>query len=204
MAERAQQVLRTRSALIEAAAAALVAGEGGFELQDVARRAGVSVGLPYHYFGSKSGLIAAVVGDFYDQVHQAIVLSDVTERDWAVRERIRVSRLIGFLYRNELAAVIISRLARDPEVAAVEAERWNRLIELTARNIVKGQSRGQLPGGFDPRILSALICGGARHAVGEALASDPRPARDDLTRQVWDFIARGLRLGDGSSGEGPA
>lgn len=191
---RRKQVERSRALLIEAAAEALVAGNGNFELQEVARLAGVSVGLPYHRFGSKAGLVAAVVEHFYDQLQEVIVLADVDEKDWALREQIRLSRLVEFLYANELAAVIISTLARDPEVAAVEAERWNGLIELTARNIVKGQARGQLPAGYQPAVLGALICGGVRHAAGLALAATPRPSRSALTRQIWNFIASGLQL----------
>lgn len=194
MAARAARAERRRLAIIEAASEALVAGEGDFELQEVARRAGVSVGLPYHRFGSKSGLIAAVVDNFYDELEQAIDLSDLPPGDWTARERERVGRLIDFLYDHPLAAVIISRLARDPGVAALENERWQRVIELAARNITGGQQRGQIAADHDPQILAAMICGGVRHAAGHALASDPRPAREALTGQIWDFILGGLRL----------
>ncbi|MEJ8567276.1 TetR/AcrR family transcriptional regulator [Elongatibacter sediminis] len=193
MAEQTQRVERSRAALIAAAADALVAGDGDFELQDVARRAGVSVGLPYHHFGSKAGLIAAVVGQFYEQVHATVVLSDVATRDWAEREQLRLSRLIRFLYRNDLATVVISRLARDPEVTAREAEYWTRLVELAASNIVKGQARGQLPPELNPMLVSAMICGGLRSAIGQALTARPRPKQDELTRQLWNFIIGGLQ-----------
>ena len=118
MPARADRAEQRRLAIIDAASEALVDGEGDFELQDVARRAGVSVGLPYHRFGSKSGLIAAVVDNFYDELDRVIDLSDVPPGDWTLRERERVGRLIDFLYDHPLAAVIISRLARDPAVAA--------------------------------------------------------------------------------------
>ena len=166
MGKRADQAERSRAVLIEAAAQALVEGQGHFELQDVARRAGVSVGLPYHRFGSKAGLVAAVVEHFYDEIEAVITLADVQQLDWAEREQVRLSRLIGFLYGNPLAA----------------------------QNIRKGQQRGQLPTAYQPEILSAMICGGLRHAVGQALASSPRPSRPQLTRQLWNFIINGLQL----------
>lgn len=194
MATRTARSERSREAIIAAAASALLDGNGDFELQEVARRAGVSVGLPYHRFGSKSGLIAAVVDNFYDELDRTIDLSDLPPDDWTVRERVRVTRLIDFLYDHPLAAIIISRLARDPEVAAVEAERWRRVIALAARNLGKGQQRGQIPDSCNPPILAALICGGVRHAVGQALAADVRPGRDMLAREIWDFILGGLRL----------
>jgi len=194
MGARTQRSERSREIIIAAAADALVDGNGDFELQDVARRAGVSIGLPYHRFGSKSQLIAAVVDNFYDELDRSIKLSDLPPGDWTERERERVSRLIDFLYDHPLAAIIISRLARDPGVAAVEAERWQRVIALAARNIAKGQQRGQVPARYDPDILAAMICGGVRHAVGQALAAERRPDRAALADEIWDFILGGLRL----------
>nr|QQZ51483.1 TetR family transcriptional regulator [Phenylobacterium glaciei] len=47
--------------LIRAAQEELIASHGLLEMQAVAKRAKVSVGLAYHHFGSKAGLIAAVV-----------------------------------------------------------------------------------------------------------------------------------------------
>ena len=51
----------TRERLLSAAQEELIEGQGHLEMQAVARRAQVSVGLAYHHFGSKAGLIAAVV-----------------------------------------------------------------------------------------------------------------------------------------------
>lgn len=194
MAQRASKSERSRTLLIKAASEALIAGNGAFELQDVARRADVSVGLAYHRFGSKAGLIAAVVDHFYDEIDQTIDLADVHQTDWAVREQERLSRLIDFLYSTPLAAVIISKLARDPEVAVVEAERWNDLIASATRNIIKGQDRGQISRAHNPMILAALISGGVRHAVGHALAATPRPSKTELMQDIWNFITGGLQL----------
>ena len=48
----------TREKLISAAQEELIHGQGLLEMQAVAKRAKVSVGLAYHHFGSKAGLIA--------------------------------------------------------------------------------------------------------------------------------------------------
>jgi AcrR family transcriptional regulator len=192
--ERSDRASRSRAMLIDAAAAALIAGKGAFELQDIAKRARVSVGLAYHRFGSKAGLIAAVVEHFYDELERAIDLGDFRVQDWAVRERERLSRLVRFLYRDELATVVLSTLTRDPQVAVVESERWHKLIDAAARNLGRGQSRGQVARRHDAGVVAALILGGVRHAVGHALAATPRPTAPALTAQVWSFIARGLGL----------
>jgi AcrR family transcriptional regulator len=192
--ERVDRARRSRAVLIEAAAAALIDGKGAFEIQDVARRAQVSVGLAYHRFGSKAGLIAAVVDHFYDELERAIDLGDFGEEDWAVREHERLSRLVRFLYEHDLATIIFSTLTREPQVAVVEAERWRDLIDAAARNLRGGQSRGEIAGRHDPGIMGAMILGAVRHAVGHALAATPRPTAAALTRELWTFIARGLGL----------
>ena len=52
----------TRERLIRAAQEELIQGHGLLEMQAVAKRTRVSVGLAYHHFGSKAGLIAAING----------------------------------------------------------------------------------------------------------------------------------------------
>ncbi|WP_050625577.1 TetR/AcrR family transcriptional regulator [Bradyrhizobium viridifuturi] len=63
--------LGTRDRLLAAAQQELIEGHGHLEMQAVAKRARVSVGLAYHHFGSKAGLIAAVVEDFYQRLDEA-------------------------------------------------------------------------------------------------------------------------------------
>ncbi|MEM7138911.1 MAG: TetR/AcrR family transcriptional regulator [Myxococcota bacterium] len=184
-----------RARLVDAAAAALVAGEGSFEVQEVARRAGLSVGLAYHRFGSKAGLIAAVVEQMYDRLLDAIEIPHWPAHDWSGRERERTRRFIEFVYDNPVAAIVFSKLASEPEVVGVATARWNGVVDEGARNIAQGQRRGVLPRGSEPRVLSALINGAVRHAVAQALTDEPRPDRNQLTDEVWNFIAGGLRLG---------
>ncbi len=68
----------TRARLLEAAMAELVERDGALEVASVAARADVSVGLLYRYFGSKAGLVAAVVADFYDRLMTEIARGRTT------------------------------------------------------------------------------------------------------------------------------
>jgi AcrR family transcriptional regulator len=60
--------IATRERLVRAAQEELIWSHGHLEMQAVAKRALVSVGLAYHHFGSKAGLIAAVVEAFYSRL----------------------------------------------------------------------------------------------------------------------------------------
>lgn len=184
-----------RNRLVDAASEALVAGDGAFEVQDVAKRAGLSVGLAYHRFGSKAGLIGAVVHRVYDRLFDATDIPHWPSHDWGGRERERTRRFIEFVYDTPVAAIVFSKLATEPEVVGVATERWQGVVVEGARNIAQGQRRGVLPTNADPHLLSALINGAVRHAVAQALVTDPRPHRDALTEDVWSFISAGLRIG---------
>lgn len=194
MAQPPERAELSRARIIHAARQVLVEGGGDFELADLARRAGVSVGLPYHRFGSKAGVMGAVVTEFYDGIRQAIDLGDFADLDWSVRERERLRRLVDYLYGDPLAAVIISSLGREPEVGVLESNLWNETIEAAARNLANAQRRGQVAPDLEPALAAAMICGGVRHAVGLALRTKPRRARTTLVAEIWTFVANALRL----------
>ena len=136
----------TRERLLRAAEDELTQRDGALEVASVAARAEVSVGLLYRYFGSKAGLVAAVVESFYDRLHAEVADTDpAPDADWAARERKRLELSVAFHYREPLAAVVLSRLSREPEVAGVEVRRIGRLVEDAAKNVTAGQRRGELP-----------------------------------------------------------
>ena len=114
----------------------------------VAEAAGVVPSLVHRYFGSKSGLVAALVNDFFDRFHAEVLDVDLeAEGDWAHHERLRLERGVRFHYAEPLAAVIYGPLARDPDVARTDAARNAFVVERAARSIRKGQRRGELPVG---------------------------------------------------------
>jgi AcrR family transcriptional regulator len=76
----------TRKELVCAAQEELIQGQGHLEMQAVARRVQVSVGLAYHHFGSKAGLIADVVEEFYSRLDAAAFSgAKLLSKTWAER-----------------------------------------------------------------------------------------------------------------------
>jgi AcrR family transcriptional regulator len=193
MAERLQRG-EGRAALLAAAAAELVERDGALEVLPVAARAGVSVGLIYRHFGAKSGLLGAIVEDFHDRFDaQVLAIDPAPDASWAERERIRTGMAVAFHYDDPLAPVVLGRLARDPEVAAVEAFRLRRQIRLAARNIDRGQRAGEIPGDLDPGLAAAMTLGGVRQALGEVLDRPRRPPREVVADQLWRLVVAAVR-----------
>lgn len=185
----------SRERLLAAAGEELVARDGHLEVASVAKRAGVSVGLIYRYFGSRAGLVAAVVDDFYDRLDAAaMAVNPAPDADWAQREHLRTELGVGFHYDEPLATVILSSLGREPDVAAVEARRIARHVNLAARNIERGQQRGEIPPDLDPGIAGALVLGGMRQVLGEVLSREQPPPREVVVDAVWRLVVAAVRF----------
>jgi AcrR family transcriptional regulator len=185
----------TRQKLLTAAADELIERDGALEVASVARRAEVSVGLLYRYFGSKAGLVAAVVDDFYDRLLAEIAQArELRGVDWATRERRRTEISVAFHYREPLAPILLSSLVREPEVAVLELRRVARLVEDAARNVARGQQRGEIPEDVDPRFVGAMLIGGFRVAIGEAITRPQRPPAEKLVEDVWRFVVHAVRF----------
>jgi len=139
------------------------------------------------------------VESFYDRFHAEVADTDpAPAADWAARERKRLELSVAFHYREPLAAVVLSRLSREPAVAAVEVRRIGRLVEDAAKNVTAGQRRGELPGDLDPRTVGAMLIGGFRVAMGEALTRARRPDPERIVEQLWRFVVNGVRFADGA------
>jgi AcrR family transcriptional regulator len=185
----------TPERLIRAAQDELIQGHGVLEMQAVAKRARVSVGLAYHHFGSKAGLIAAVVEAFYNRLEAAAFNpANLVSPDWAGREKERVAAYIAFHYDHPFAPIVVGPLSRAAEVLDVELAFTKRQLVAGAYNLRAAQREGAIPGDFDPRLTIALTIGGIRQALIGALVSGKRPDRDVLTEKIWIFITGALRL----------
>ncbi|MFI0446683.1 TetR/AcrR family transcriptional regulator [Actinomadura sp. 6N118] len=174
---------------ILAAAAEEMVETGDLEVAAVARRAGVSVGLPYRYFGTRSGLLSAVVSGFYDRLDEAVVNKEFDGDSWYEREEARVYAWVEHLYDDPLAPVVLGRVGGDAETASTERQRLHTAIELGARNMARGQREGDLPSDRDPELLVAAVLGGVHMAVVVALTRTPRPDRTRVAAQLWAFVA---------------
>jgi AcrR family transcriptional regulator len=203
----------TRERLIRAAEKELIRGHGHLEMQAVSTRAQVSVGLAYHHFGSKAGLIAAVVEAFYSHLDGAVfkekspaAKSPVAKSPfakspfakspagWAEREKRRIACYVAFHYDHPFAPLVIGALSRAPEVLDVETAFTNRQLAAGARMIEAAQRDGIVADRIDPHLTIALMIGGIRQALIGALMSKRRPDPEKLADEIWAFMAAALRL----------
>lgn len=188
---------KARAALLRAAAEEL-AITGGLEVAAVSRRAGVSAGLPYRYFGSRSGLLIAIVDDFYHRLGAHASMRKYGESTWAQREQHRIADWVAAVYADPLAPVVLGGVIGDAEVAAAHHRHVSDLIKIGSRNIGMAQETGELPGGRDPELLAAATLGGTNTVLAVALARNPRPTARAVTDELWTVVHGivGLTEGD--------
>jgi len=190
----------TQSRLLEAARRELVERNGVLEVDSVAHRAGVSVGLIYRHFGSKAGLVGAVVQAFYRRFEEAVITSNPAPgADWVEREHARTVRAVAFHYDDPLAPIVLSRFHLEPAVAALEARQLDAHIEMSAKNVASGQREGIVPKDLDPRFAGAMVLGGLRRVLVDALGREPRPPQRQVAEQLWRFVAAILGLSEGAA-----
>jgi AcrR family transcriptional regulator len=182
--------LESRLRLIDAARDELIERNGLLEVNSVADRAGVSVGLIYRHFGSRAGLISAVVDDFYSRYRaEALETNPVPRGPFAERERKRTELSVAFHYRDPLARVLLSKRHLDSEIAVEEARHTAEMIELAAGVMALGQRRGDVPRDRDPYFLGAMVIGGMQQVLTVALGSAPLIPQSVTADRLWVLIA---------------
>jgi AcrR family transcriptional regulator len=180
----------TYQRLIACARDEAIRTNGHIEIANVAEAAGVVPSLVSRYFGSKSGLVCALVDDFFDRLHAEVLdLNLDDEGDWATHERLRLQKGVRFHYADPFTVVLYNQLSRDPEVARTESGRIEAVIDHAAHNIRRGQQRGELPGHVDPELAGAAMFGAMRQVMVAALRRARRPSAQRVTEVLWRQVA---------------
>ena len=191
----------TRRRLLDVAKRLAIARGGHIELAEVAAAARAVPSLVHRYFGSKAGLVSALVDDFFDRFHREVLDADLDAHgDWATHERLRLERGVRFHYAEPFAAVLYGALARDPEVARNEAARTAAVVERAARSIRRAQRLGELPVGVDPRLAGAAMFGAMRLVMVEALTRQPRPRPERVIELLWRQVAASVQISPDAAG----
>ena len=188
----------TRARLLEAARWELAEGRGEFELAAVAKRAGVSPGLPYRYFDSKSALVVAVVEGFFDGLDDAVyrpTFEDIAD-DWWDREKHRIEKMVSFFYEEPLGAFVITHLAGDAEVVSAQHRRIVRQIKGASGNVRTGQALGRVPAHIDDTLCGAILMGGVYQSIHLAVSRRPRLPKSRVIGELQRFMQRVLEIED--------
>jgi AcrR family transcriptional regulator len=192
---RTQKGRATRERLLACARDTAIANDGHLEIAWVAEAAGVVPSLVNRYFGSRAGLVSALLHDFFDRLRVQVLDLDLEEQGtWAQHERIRLEKGVHFHYTDPVAVVVYTRLSREPEVALTENRHIDEIVKHAAANIRRGQKRGELPSSVDPELAGAAMFGAMQRVMVTALGRTPRPRPDRVVEVLWRQIAAAVEI----------
>jgi AcrR family transcriptional regulator len=192
---RTQKGRATRERLLACARDIAIANDGHIEIAWVAEAAGVVPSLVNRYFGSRAGLVSALLHDFFDRLRVEVLDLDLDDLGtWVQHERIRLEKGVHFHYTDPAAVVIYTRLSREPEVALTENRHIDKIVKHAAANIRRGQKRGELPSSIDPELAGAAMFGAMQRVMVTALGRAPRPRPDRIVEVLWRQIAAAVEI----------
>jgi len=192
---RTQKGRATRERLLACARDIAIANDGHIEIAWVAEAAGGVPSLVNRYFGSRAGLVSALLDDFFDRLRFEVLDLDLDDLGtWVQHERIRLEKGVHFHYTDPAAVVIYTRLSREPEVASTENRHIDRVVKHAAASIRRGQKRGELPSSIDPELAGAMMFGAMQRVMVTALGRTPRPRPDRVVEILWRQIAAAVDI----------
>ena len=170
-------VQREKRRLILRAAITVFARSGYHtsRVADVAKEAGVAYGLVYHYFGSKEDLLRTIFHRTWSRMLEAV--EQVEAEGAPAREQLAaVAQIVLGAWDTDpdLVRVLVREVARSPQLGR-EVDELEHAFAALERIVRRGQERGELRDGLDPRI-AALILYGALEEILTALVFERLPA----------------------------
>jgi len=173
-----------RDRLVEAAVAALRAGEGDVSLRQLAKGAGVSAMAPYRHFSDKAALLAAVAEHGFDLLRQAVAGADAapgTDADKLVAQGLAY---VGFA-RSEPA--LFRQMFGAAEACAADEERRGAAYQVLAKRV------GLLTRNAAP--LAPLSCWALVHGLATLAIDRGLPLAEEQVRGVVELFVDGLAKG---------
>jgi len=183
------------------AAAVRVFARRGFHtcrVSDVAREAGVSHGLVYHYFASKDELLETIFRENWGPTATAI--EGIAAADDEPSEQIRkVAAVVLHSWRRDqdTVRVLVREISRSPGLQE-RIDEFQRAFDALETIIVRGQATGAFDAELDPRFATYALWGTLDEiltgwVLGRLPAADGDTARAEAT--VTAMLQRALSAG---------
>ncbi|MEU9982376.1 ScbR family autoregulator-binding transcription factor [Streptomyces sp. NPDC050856] len=173
---RQERAVRTRRAILEAAAA--VFDERGYEaatIAEILERAGVTKGALYFHFPSKQALAQGVLDE-------QLAEGGVPPRDSKLQEMVDVGLLLAYRIKREPMLSAGARLSLGPEMRDVfcggSVPGW---IEFTTRLLEAAKAQGELLPHVNPAETAWVFCA---CWTGAQMYSQALTEREDLEARV--------------------
>jgi TetR/AcrR family fatty acid metabolism transcriptional regulator len=173
-------------------------GYANARMADIARRAGVSYGLVYHYFGSKEVLFDIIVESWWNDLYAVMdreISSDAPTRDKLVN--IIEFFLDTYGQKPNLMSIFVSEVCRSSVYHTEEGlSHFLRFFGLCEKIMVQGQESGFLKREIPPHHLTYIFYGAIETFISVmVLGKEPltRKRQERATYAILHVFTNGAR-----------
>jgi TetR/AcrR family fatty acid metabolism transcriptional regulator len=159
-------------------------------MSDIAKEAGISYGLVYHYFENKEDLFDAIFNSWWEGLFRS--MEEIEGKGYDVNEKLR--RIILYFLdtyqsRPELVNIFITEISRS--TANLTARRlgyFKKFMALTEGVIMAGQKENLLRGDFKARYLTYIFLGALETFVSAMVLADQKIKGDVQKERIAESI----------------
>lgn len=176
----------------------LVAREGvsAATFDRIGRHAGYSRGLASHKFGSKDGLVRALIAFLHARQDEVLAVSDVAHMNGldALLAYVR-AHFEAMGARPDLRAyfsLLASAVADLSDIRAAFAQSHERVKRLLTEFVVRGKGEGVISKAANPEAVALMVGSALMGAAMQSLidpAFDAAPVRDETLRMLHASLA---------------
>jgi len=159
-------------------------------MSDIAKRAGISYGLVYHYFQSKEDLFDALLDRWWQGLFG--LLSRVQKEPAPLPEKLAgIIRYFLDMYQKEpeLVNIFITEISRSTSNLTPERlENFKAFLSSTEQIIQEGQDQGVLRTDFKARYLTNIFLGALETFISTMVLADQRIKGDAQKQRIAESI----------------
>jgi len=136
-------------------------GYANARMADIARRAGVSYGLVYHYFGSKEVLFDLIVESWWNDLY-AVMEKEIASEEPFPEKLVNIIRFFLDTYgqKPNLMSIFVSEVCRSSVYHTEEGlSKFLKFFSLCEEIMVQGQNSGFLISEIPPHHLTYIFYG---------------------------------------------
>lgn len=169
-------------------------GYEGAGISDIARAAKSSDGLLYHYFGSKRGLLFAVLKNFYARIIADLEAAVSRASGFDARLKALIHEHVTIFVNDvDVCRLFISEIRNFDEYLGSEAHALNRrYTAVFVRIFNDGVKEGRVSRDFDARLVRDMLFGGIEHIAWRHISAGMTMDVDRVSKQVSVLLLNGI------------
>lgn len=177
-------------------------------MSDIAKEAGISYGLVYHYFKNKEDLFDAILNQWWDGLFR--LMADISEGNKKYDALKKLRHIISYFLdsyqsNHELVNIFITEISRSTTNLTINRlDRFKRFMSLTDAVMAEGQEKEIFRKDFKARYLTYIFLGSLETFVSAMVLVDQKIKGNAQKKRIAESIlevflngAKNQKKGDG-------